>query len=170
MTGIVVVMGSVPSPAGMSGLSGEVSGLQQLLNSGDQVDVTVVSLGLGWDIAGLKQCVDLGSQRRPFVDRAFAVLGFYALRDRLSRFPIGRLLNSMGPVDQGRVFWRLVKRDPQAIAALKRADIAVAADLAAVKTSWVALRRGWVSGAQYDHRAAGLGLVFPIPTAAPDQS
>ncbi len=163
MRTIVVVMGAVPSRAGLSGLSGEASGLQQLLHESDDQNVIVLSLGLDWEVEGVSGQVELGDRPEPMIDRAFKAFGFYALRHKLSTFPIGRLINSMGPVDQGRVFWRRVRQNTDAISALKRADVAVAADLAAVKTCWISLRRGWVSHAFYDHRAAGLGIAFTIP-------
>lgn len=163
MTSVVVVMGAVPSRAGLSGLSGEASTLQRLLQDSAHPRVAVISLGLGWEIEGLAQHVDLDDLSTPITDRVYKALGFYRLRHRLSQFPIGRLLNSMGPVDQGRVFWRLVRRSPEAINALKDADVAVAADLAGVKASWLARRRGWVASAYYDYRAAGLGVAFAIP-------
>lgn len=163
MRTIVVVMGAVPSRAGLSGLSGEASGLQQLLHESDDPNVIVLSLGLDWSVEGLSGQVELGKRPEPLADRVFRALGFYALRNKLSTFPIGRLINSMGPVDQGRVFWRRVRQNADAISALKNADVAVAADLAAVKTCWTSLRRRWVSEAFYDYRAAGLGIAFTIP-------
>ena len=60
---------------------------------------------------------------------------------RLARFPLGRLLNSLGPADAGRVLWRSVRRDRAAMELLGRADILVAADGAAVATVWHAARR-----------------------------
>lgn len=92
---------------------------------------------------------------RAILDRVLRALGAYALRDRLSRSPIGRLLNSLGPVDQGRVFWRAVRNDRGALATLKSADLVVASDLAAAKTAWIAVHRGWVREAIYDHAARG---------------
>jgi hypothetical protein len=84
------------------------------------------------------------------------------VRDRLARSPIGRLLNSLGPVDQGRLFRRAVRSDSEAMAMLRAADVAIAADLAGVATAWTAVRRGWVSEAYYDHRASAIGSAIAL--------
>lgn len=168
MTEIVVVIGALPSSAGLSGLAGEASGLERLLRETTKPRVTVVALGIDRKIEGLAALIEVGNQPAPIVDRIFRALGFYALRHRLSTFPIGRLLNSMGPIDQGRVFWRQVRQSPAAVSALRRTDIVVAADLPAIKTCWTAQKRGWSTRAQYDYRAAGLGTAFSIPPKAAD--
>src|SRR5690606_23793632 len=100
--------------------------------------------------------IDLGDQRPGLIDRVLVMLGAYALRQKFATFPLGRLLNSLGPVDQGRVYWRAVRRNNDALALIKASDIAIAADMPAVKTAWLAARRKLVGQAFYDHRAASV--------------
>lgn len=89
------------------------------------------------------------------LDRMLARIGAPALRDRLARTPLGRLLNSLGPLDQGRVFWRAIRRHPEGLRALREADAVYAVDLSAVKAGWIAVHRRWVAEAYYDHAGAG---------------
>lgn len=141
---LVVLSGATTAPT--TGLAGD-SLLEQRLTSDADARVEVVRFaGPTGRVVG---------PSRASLDRVLRALGAYALRDRLSRSPIGRLLNSLGPVDQGRVFWRAVRNDRGALATLKSADLVVASDLAAAKTAWIAAHRGWVREAIYDHAARG---------------
>lgn len=161
---IVVVFGSGRETGRVTGLTGEKSRLQTIVESASEpVRVDVISLGRHRRATGVASHVVIESHPESFIDRFLRLVGAYALRDVLAHSPIGRLLNSMGPVDQGRVFWRLVKRSPEALAMLRQADVAIAADMPAVRTAWTAKKRNWVSEAYYDHRTASLGVAFDLP-------
>lgn len=75
------------------------------------------------------------------VERLLGVSILQRIYDALQRFPIGRLINSLGPLDQSRIFWRAVRKDPVVLSALQSCDVLVAADLAAVKTAWELRRK-----------------------------
>jgi hypothetical protein len=88
------------------------------------------------------------------LDRALRAVGAPALRDRLARSPAGRLLNSLGPVDAGRVFWRSLRLRPDALALTGPDVIVVAGDLAATRAAWMLHRRGAASRALWGVGAA----------------
>ena len=170
MTHIVVIFGSGVGVGQASTLASEKSTLETLLDEATEpVQVSILSLGTQRDIAGLAGSIELGTARKPLADRLLTALGAYALRSRLATIPIGRLLNSLGPVDQGRVFWRAVRQNPEAMTMLRSADVIIAADAPAVRTAWVAVRRGYSSESFYDHRSAALGSGFSLerPAARP---
>jgi hypothetical protein len=166
MKNVLLLIGGVPNSSAGATLSGETSYLGALLH--DHVggfELSVVSLGFARDVAVVSRNIVLDRSRLSLVDRALHAMGARALYARLATFPLGRLINSIGPLDQGRVFWRHVRRDSSALAALKNADVVVAADLAAVKTAWIAAKRGWCTHAEYDTRAYGLGISFAVKDA-----
>lgn len=74
------------------------------------------------------------------------------------KFPAGRLINSLGPLDQSRIFWRAVRADPAVRSALEHCDVLIAVDLAAVRTAWE-LRRASTDGAEAFH---GLGSSLKV--------
>lgn len=154
---VVVLFGSAGSASPGSSLAAETSRLRALLQ--EHPHVTVITWGLDREFAGADH-LDLAAEARGPVDRALTAVGAVRLRDRLRAFPLGRLLNSLGPVDEGRVLWRAVLRSGEARAALRAADVVIAVDGAAVKTAWMARRRRWTPEAYYDHRAAGFGVSF----------
>lgn len=163
-TTIVLLFGSSSSSGHVSALTGEKSKLEAIISSAPgSVEINMVTLGLTRTIQGIGTHIDLGGQRPGLIDRVLTALGAYALRQKFATFPIGRLLNSMGPVDQGRVFWRAVRRDQDALALIRRSDIAIAADMPAVKTAWLSVRRRMVGQAYYDHRTASAGVTFQLP-------
>lgn len=169
MTRVALLIGGAPTSSAGATLTGESSYLRTLLDDrGQGTAVTVVSFGFDRDAEGLDRNIVLDDTHKPALDRVLSAIGARALHARLATFPIGRLLNSMGPLDQGRVYWRHLRRDREAVAALKSADIVVCADLAGVKSAWIARRRGWCSHAEYDTRASGYGAAFAArsrPTA-----
>lgn len=71
------------------------------------------------------------------LDRVLSRVGAVRLQSALQKYPAGRLLNSLGPLDQSRVFWRAVREREDAMSALRSADVLVAVDLAAVRTAWI---------------------------------
>lgn len=163
-TRIVVLFGSGQDNARRTGLPGERSVLHQLIDASDRpVHVAVISFGTAPAPRGVTDFVALDPRSASPVDRVLRGVGAYAIRDALSRTPIGRLLNSMGPVDQGRVFWRALRRSPEALSLIRGSTAVIAADLASVKSAWIARRRGWVGSAHYDHRSAALGDIIELP-------
>ena len=164
MTSIVILFGSGFDSGQVSALTGERSKLEAIIEaSATPVTVNVVSLGLSRTIPGVVAHTNLPADDLGPADRFLSLIGAYALRRKLAEYPIGRLLNSLGPVDQGRVFWRAVRRSRSALALIRSADIAIAADMPATKTAWMALRRKYVSQSFYDHRSASVGATFQLP-------
>lgn len=166
MKKVLLLIGGVPNSSAGATLSGETSYLETLLNDNvGEIELTVVSLGFIRNVTAISENIAIDGSKLPTLDRTLAAVGIRALYARLATFPIGRLINSIGPLDQGKVFWRHIRREPSALRALENADIVVAADLAAVKTAWIAAKRGWCTHAEYDTRAYGLGLSFAIADA-----
>lgn len=158
---IVLLFGSGLTASRNGGLPAEQSQLSRLLSDAEQpFEITAITAGALGDIPGLKNHIRVPPPGLSTVDRLLRSMGAFTLHRRFSSFPLGRLLNSIGPVDPGRVFWRSVRRDSAAMDTLKSASIAIAADMPAVKTAWIAVRRGWVDSAFYDHRA---GLIDLLP-------
>ena len=167
MKKVLLLIGGVPNSSAGATLSGETSYLEALINdNAGEIELSVVSLGFARNVAAISQNIAIDGSKLSALDRALAAVGIRTLYTRLATFPIGRLINSIGALDQGKVFWRHIRREPLALQALKNADIVVAADLAAVKTAWIAAKRGWCTHAEYDTRAYGLGLSFAV--ADPD--
>lgn len=154
--------GDVP-PAGV--LGSESTPLAALLGGADgDVAMDVISRGTSRTFPAAAHHVRL-DDHAGVTDSVLRGLGAFAARTRFDAFPIGRLLNSIGPVAPSRVFWRALKRHPEALRLLRAADVAVAADLETTKAAWVAVQRGWVDDAFYDHRALALALGRDSPTA-----
>jgi hypothetical protein len=152
---VVLLFGSGGDANESSALTSEQSMLKQAVASdGNRTNVDVVSLGLSRPVEGARRHLELSLGGTSPVDKLLRAVGAFALRKRFAKFPLGRLLNSMGPVDPGRVFWRSVRRNGEALAMLRAADLLIAADLAATKTAWIAANRRWVAEAHYDHRSA----------------
>lgn len=163
MKKVLVLIGGMPNSSSGATLTGESSYLKNVLDERTEpIELSIVSFGFDRAVDQLRHNITVDFARMPAADKFLNAVGVRALYARLATFPIGRLINSMGPLDQGRVFWRYVRRDASAYSALKNADTIVAADLAAVKTAWLAHNRGWCSHAEYDTRAQGLGLSFAV--------
>jgi hypothetical protein len=157
---IVLLFGSGIDAKPSGSLTSESSQLTELLAQATApIEVSVISLGLTRSIPGTVEHVRLEAAPLSIADRMLTMIGAFGLRTRFATFPLGRLLNSLGPVDQGRVFWRAVRRHPEAMRVLAAADIALATDLTSTKTAWIAVHRGWVNHAYYDHRSASLAAV-----------
>jgi hypothetical protein len=154
---IVVLLGSGLTSSQLSSGAGEPSILERILEeAGNQVTVSVISLGLSHAIPGIENHIRLFNTDYGTLDRLFRSCGLFGLRQKLAKYSIGRLLNSMAPFDQGRVFWRSVRRNAESRALLASSDIAIAADIQSTRTAWVAVRRHWVDQALYDHRASSI--------------
>lgn len=154
---VTVLYGAGVASASLAALSTERSLLEQLLEETDGgIELRIVSSGIAEPRLAAASHVDVGSDAPGPLDQLLRRLGGYALRARFARFPLGRLLNTMGPLDPGRVFWRAVRRNPAALVAIRSSDLIYAADLASVKTAWIAVRRGWAREGRYDHRASAL--------------
>jgi len=164
---ILVLIGGIPNSSSGGTLTGENSYLKNILDEHvEPIELNIISFGFDRAVDQLHHNITVASARVPAADKFLSAIGGRALYARLATFPIGRLINSMGPLDQGRVFWRYVRRNAAAYSALKSADVIVAADLAAVKTAWLAHKRGWCSHAEYDTRAQGIGASFAQAASA----
>jgi len=163
---IVLVFGSGTDAQSSTALASDSSELALLLKrSTGPLNIGVVSLGISREIAGTSEHIRLDDAGAGLADRLLRAVGAFALSAWFARFPIGRLLNSLGPVDQGRVFWRAVRRQPDAMRLIKAANVVIATDVPATKTAWIAARRGWVTDAFYDHRSASVGIDWQLPAS-----
>ncbi len=163
----IVLLFGLGAEAEKSGaLPSEASELSRLLTETSRpTTISIVSLGLSRSIEGAAEHIRLDNSGKSTMDKLLTMIGAYALRAWLARFPLGRLLNSLGPVDQNRVYWRKVRRHPDALALIKSASIAIAADLTSTKTAWLAVHRGWVDEAFYDRGTAALGVSWQLPAS-----
>jgi len=166
---IVVLIGSGFESSRNSAVAGEPSILEKLLDdSPDETELSVISFGLRSDVISGAQHVRLMRSDYGRLDRLFDRLGLFDLRGKLAEYSIGRLLNSISPTDQGRVFWRTVRRNAEALQLLTNSDIAIAADIHSTRTAWFAVKKKWVGRALYDHRATSLGSFTTNQTASPE--
>lgn len=114
--------------------------------SGRKINTTVVSWlpsklhPEGYSIASSKRQNSLADR---FLNGAMQ----RRLYNTFQKFPAGRLVNSLSPLDQSRVFWRAVRADPAVRSALEQCDVLIAVDLAAVRAAWE-LRRASINGAE----------------------
>ena len=156
-TRVVLLVGvEGDSPQGAV-LSAEATPLGRLLAQPDRtVELVMVSWEGQGSLDGVAVHAVLDPSAPPAADRVLRALGVYALRNWLEGHPIGRLFNSIGPIDPSRVFWRAVKKHPEALSLLRSSQVAIATDLETTKTAWIAVHRGWVDDAHYDHRALAL--------------
>lgn len=151
---VVFVFGSGIDSLAATSLSGEATQLDRILESIEQpVEFYLISIGLAEGPSKFAKHLKLDGIGSGPIDNFLRAIGAIKLRERLSTFPIGKLLNSLGPVDLGRVFWRVVKRSSEALEMLKTADVVVATDQPAIKTAWIAGNRKWTTHAIYDHAA-----------------
>lgn len=151
---VVLLVGADGDTATAAVLGSESTPLSRILaHAGEAIELSMVSWTGQDSVDGLAAHARLDGSSQPIADRVLRALGAYALRRRFDGFPIGRLLNSIGPVAPGRVFWRAAKQHPEALRLLRSADVAIATDLDSTKAAWIAVHRGWVGEAYYDHRA-----------------
>ncbi len=157
-TSIVLLFGSEADAGAVSAVSSDRSRLQTIVDEAPgAVDVHLISFGPVRAKSKITSQVNLGGSSKSSLDIVLRAFGAFALRRKFASFPLGRLLNSLGPVDQGRVFWRAVRRDAAAWATISSADIAIAADLPAAKTAWIVRHRNIVKEAHFDPRSAEFG-------------
>jgi hypothetical protein len=155
---VLLVGAEGDAPAG-GVLGSESTPLAKLLGeSAGAIELKVVSFGTSRVFAKAAVHLRLDQHDRSLTDRLLTALGAFALRERLANFPIGRLLESIGPIARSRVFWRTLKRNPEAIGLLRTSDVAIATDLETTKAAWIAVHRGWVDDAYYDHRAVAIAF------------
>lgn len=156
---VVLLVGAEGDAPHTGVLGSESTPLAKLMSEGaDAVALTVISLGTARSFTGAVVHERLDDAPESPIDRVLRALGAYALRERFDTFPVGRLLNSLGPVAPSRVFWRALKQSPAAMQLLRDSDVAIASDLESTKAAWLAVHRGWVSDSHYDHRAIGVLL------------
>lgn len=156
---VAVLYGSGFESGHGSSLATESSRLGEVLARPEGIAaVDIISVGMPARPLRRGEHLDLSTVDPGTVDALVRRFGGERLRRRLAGSPLGRLLNSMGPLDAGRVFARRVRRSPVARAALRRADIVIAVDSAGVIVAATALRRRHVREAYYDTRSAVVGL------------
>ena len=136
------------------------------VEAGGALDLTIVSLGTSRALDGAADHTRLDGPPQSRADRLLRAVGAYAVRRQFDTFPIGRLLNSLGPIAPSRVFWRALKKHPDAMQLLQASDIAIATDLETTKAAWHSVHRGWVDDAYYDHRALALALASQPPRSS----
>lgn len=112
-----------------------------------EVRVSVISWAPSAAPFGTDTTVALQGQAPGATDRVLRRLGLPAASRWLARYPIGRLINSLSPGDQSRVFARAVRRSPEALRVLDGCSIVIAADPPAVRTAWKLLHGGRVERA-----------------------
>lgn len=156
---VAVLYGSGFESGHGSSLATESSRLGEVLSRPEGVAaVDIISVGMPARPLRRGQHLDLSDVAPGAWDAVVRRFGGERLHRHLSTTPFGRLLNSIGPLDAGRVFTRRVRRSPAARAALRRADIVIAVDSAGVIVAATALRRRHVREAYYDTRSAVVGL------------
>ena len=149
---ILLLLGAEADQPHGAVLGSESTPLASLLSSG-ATELDVISLGATRALDGVRTHRRLDESGRSPLDAVLGVLGAFRLRERLATFPVGRLFNSIGPVAPSRVFWRTLRHDADGMHLLRAADVVVASDLETTKAAWIAVHRGWVAEAFYDHRA-----------------
>lgn len=161
---VVLLFGSEVESEKTAALASESSQLALLLaHATGRVDVSVISLGHSRTITGTAEHVRLDESGLSITDRVLATVGAFSVRRWCASFPLGRLFNTLGPVDQGRVFWRTVRNNSSAMRLLKSATVVIATDAATTKTAWLAVHRRWVDDAFYDQRTASVGISWQLP-------
>jgi hypothetical protein len=156
-TSVVLLFGSALGANHAGTLASERPDLATILGpTTSPAAVTVISYTASAAHVGVAQHIRLDPTQPPGADRWLARVGAFTIARRLAGSPGGRLLNSVGPVDPGRVFWRAVRHSADARKAIRHADVVIAGDVAAITAAWQALRRHWVPRALQDHRARSL--------------
>lgn len=154
---VVLLVGADGDAPQGSVLGSESTPLAKLIaDAGGAIELNIVSLGTSRSFPGAAVHARLDHLPRSRADRLMRTVGAYGLRERFETFPIGRLLNSLGPLAPSRVFWRGLRQQPRAIQLIRACDVAIATDLETTKAAWLAVHRGWVDDAYYDHRALAL--------------
>lgn len=103
----------------------------------DRMEVTLISWSApSKPLEGVRSTPPLSEASDPLLDK---ILNRQPLRSlvALSRSSaLGRLVLSMSPADQGRVFWRRMKAQPSLRRILRESDVLVAADYPATRVCW----------------------------------
>jgi hypothetical protein len=148
---VVVLIGAETDPAlAIASALGQATLAERLAEAmSSVVDVDVISwLPADAQLAGVSRVISVGGAPT-LIDALLAAVGLLRLRDRLAMSPAGRLLNSVGPIDQSRVFDRAVRHNPSAMAVIESASVLIAADVPAVRIAWRSLRRRRVARALF---------------------
>lgn len=146
---VIAIIGSPTDPDQLlrSGLGSE--SLAEALEQASlrEVDVQLVSWLPSVDVP---EGVAVGAlEYRAALDRTLERIGGNRLHGFFRKFPAGRLINSLGPLDQSRIFWRAVRKHEYAMQSLLSADVLLAVDLPAVRTAWEIRRRSKTAEAYY---------------------
>lgn len=162
MTRVLLLFAATPDPAAALAAAFGTTDAHPALEAatGSAVDLDVVTwLAPVTPVPGARTTIDLATARRPPLDTVFARTGVHALRNRLATFPAGRLLNSLGPADAARTFWRAFRADSRATALAGPEVVVIAGDLAATRAAWNLLRSQRAARALVGLRAAADELV-----------
>ena len=157
MTRVLLLFGATPDPSAAILAAFGHADAREAFSAALRGEVELVMIT--WQeppatVPGIAATIALAASRRTPLDAFFASIGAHALRDRLARFPAGRLLNSLGPADAARTFWRTLRHDPAAIALTGPDVVAVAGDLAATRAAWQLLHSARAARGLYGLRAA----------------
>lgn len=155
---VVALVGSATDPDQIlrSALADEALSDALATASGRQIELKLVSWLPSSDIA-LSVAVGEAGGRRSAMDRLFSLKPPLRFHSALQKFPAGRLINSLGPLDQSRIFWRTVRKNELASSALSTADVLLAVDLPAVRTAWIMRRKNPSSEAYF-----GIGSTLKV--------
>lgn len=138
---------------GSTALTSETSFAARAAMQNSDTEFCVVSTGVtSAPQAGIHVALDDAPPSS--IDRALRACGVTALAGKLAATPWGRLLNSLGPADRGRVWWRTVRSTAQARDVLRNVDVVIATDIESVKAARHLARRGWAKRALYDPASA----------------
>jgi hypothetical protein len=155
---IVLVIGSAADPGNLVESLLPESDLRELFATaiGAPVTIDVISMTPAkLPRRDIDQWRALRDRRPGELDRMLHTAGAARLYTILSRLPVGRLLNSWGPLDPSRVLWRSLRRDPESVALLRGASVIVAVDAPAIRTAWMTLHSG-----QADRAYSGLAAAL----------
>lgn len=153
---IAVLVGSPVEPQHLIRTAlGDVTPRQALARALDtEVSVSVISWSPAAALSDAERTLALHGHAPGATDRLLRRLGAPSGSRWLARSPLGRLINSLSPADQSRVFARAVRRSPEALEILRECSIVIAADPPAVRTAWMLLHRGRVERALFGLPAA----------------
>lgn len=137
---VVAIVGSPTDPDQVlrTALEGAALADELGMAAGRPVSVNIIS----WvPSSSMADAIVLATSPQSPIDRFLIRLGALRLHAKLRGFPLGRVVNSLGPMDQSRVVWRAARRHESAMTTLQSADVVLAVDQAAVLTAWKLRRR-----------------------------
>jgi hypothetical protein len=153
-TTVVLLFGSTSDPVTVLAAAQQSTDVTAALANAVGADVVVSAIAFTRPSAVIPGISTTVVQDTTVRARLLAGTGISALTRTLLKSPLGRLLASLGPADQSRVFWRAVAHNKSALALARSADIIIACDLQATLAAWTLVRRGDVTSAWHGLPAA----------------